>query len=1358
VNILFVNYGDFTTNSLNHIGGFANTLSARGHACIVAVPGNKTSISAIADPLFAPATYDEVLTREVRFLDGRPADVVHAWTPREGVRKFVVAYQRALEKPARLVVHLEDNETYLFEGYTGLKAESLASIDSATLDEWLVDGLPNPLRFRAFLALADGVTVITERLRELVPPSVPTQLLPPGVDLDVYRPLPADTALRADLGLTGGEKVIVLTGSNTFANEAEIRELYLAVALLNQRGTPTRLVRTGFNSPQFKETLPTSVAAHVIDLGFVEKAKLPRLLALADVLVQPGRPGRFNDYRLPSKLPEFLASGRPVILPPTNLALAMQDGREALLLRDGSPEEIAELAERVFADPALAARLGEAGRAFAAHHFDLARNSAALAAFYDTVSTGQSNTLWTKLTGTQGSDLALMPLLFRHELAAGAGAEQLAENLSVLIRHEETRHAELARRAAEADKLKALTEQHAKNLGETLAAERRQLALTKELSSQHIKNLERGLETAQGNHRQAEIRTAQLRLQLAETERVARERVDDAERRIAKLTTELTHAKAVIATRDFKIDRMQRSFSWRSTAWLRSLRRLLVDPFAPPPKQPPYSAPALEGSREHERVDSPGSAGRERVDAKSADPSTAPDAPRYHYTYNFDHPRNWRTSSNKLLILGWCFENEAAPIKGIRAHFCGEITEGIYGSKRLDVLASVGGKKQAEYCGIKLELKTTIGEHQLVLELQHEDGWHPFFSTTVHVGAPGDPGERTEYEKWCEQHEMLTPEDERAITAHIARFSQRPLISIVMPTYNSPEELLVKAIASVRAQVYPHWELCIADDCSTAPHVRRILEAEAAKEPRIKLTFRTENGHISRASNTALELATGDWVGLFDHDDVLHRMALYFVAAEIDAHPDAELIYTDEDKIDGEDRRFDPYFKPDWNPDLFHAQNYTSHLSVFRTARLREIGGFRAGFEGSQDWDLTLRAIERIEPNAIRHIPRVLYHWRAVPGSTALQLAEKSYPVDAAKRALLEHFQRKGEQIELKPVPGDHWRVKYRLPDTPPLVSLIIPTRNALKLTRQAVESIVTKTTYPNYEILIVDNNSDDPETLKWFDAVAGLVERGPGSTPPATPTAPVAGLAEPGRPSSTPATPHPPSTHADRQVRVKVLRFPGPFNYSAINNFAVTQAAGEVVGLLNNDIEVINPDWADELVSHALRPGIGAVGGMLYYPMDTVQHAGVVLGLGGVAGHPFKEFPRNDGGQKNRLRVAQNYSAVTAACLFIRKERYLEVGGLDEVSLAVAFNDVDLCCKLLTAGYRNVWTPFAELYHHESATRGVEDTPEKKARFQSEVETMMTRWAELLANDPAYNPNLTLVGEDFSPAYLPRLKKPWLI
>ncbi len=291
------------------------------------------------------------------------------------------------------------------------------------------------------------------------------------------------------------------------------------------------------------------------------------------------------------------------------------------------------------------------------------------------------------------------------------------------------------------------------------------------------------------------------------------------------------------------------------------------------------------------------------------------------------------------------------------------------------------------------------------------------------------------------------------------------------------------------------------------------------------------------------------------------------------------------------------------------------------------------------------------------------------------------------------------------------------MPSPSPLVSLIIPTRNALKLVRMAVESILKVTDYPNFEIIVVDNDSDDPETLAWLDQFAS------GANP-----------------------------------RVRVMRYRGKFNYSAINNTAVAESPGEIVGFLNSDVEAIDPGWLSEMVSQASRPGIGAVGAMLYYPVNTVQHAGVILGLGGVAGHPFKDFPRGDSGQKNRLRLVQNYSAVTAACLVIRKDRFLEVGGFNETQLAIAFNDVDLCCKLVAAGYRNLWTPFAELYHHESATRGADDTQEKRARFQAEIDYMMNRWGSFLMADPNYNPNLTLVGEDFSPAYLSRAQKAWMV
>ena len=1385
MNILFVNYGDYTTNSLNHIGGFANSLSAAGHACVVAVPTRKDTLSAIADPLFIPALYSEVLAQPSLFPNRRPADLIHAWTSREGVRRFVVAYQRAAASPAPLIVHLEDNEEHLIAAYARRPIAELRALPASELDGFVVDALPHPVRHRTMLRLADAATVIVEKLRDFVPEGVPATLLPPGVDGEQYRPQAPDPTLRASLGLDPAERVLVFTGSNTFANEPEMRELYLAVRLLNQRGVPTRLVRTGFNSPDFLAGLPSEVRSHVLDLGFVPKARLPQLLALADVLVQPGRPGPFNDYRLPSKLPEFLASGRPVLLPHTNIALGMSDGIEAEFLSSGTPEDIAERCQKLFADPDRARRMGAAGAAFARKHFDLTANTAALMRLYERTIEAGARPEWEAIRSSEATDLTAAATLLAHALRKGGqqppdakGFNDLAafaSDLAVLDRLEEERaaaertsgstsRAGLEQAAAEL----ALTKQHAGNLEKLLVAKQRHLKLSRQLSTQHIRNLEGEIERQRSDiadrerrHVDANVRLASLdgenaalrsdlkasqsrhneaRGRIDEIERMTRAQVEALNKEHAKLAARIAEMDGELNARDQKIRRMLRSLSWRMTAPLRDLERLIgrltgsqpadkaansAVASAERPIGPADSASVSNGGARAEPL--PGNAAAATASAPPPNASSLPpsaaipeacaggsSAQKKAYTFNFDHPRSWNTASNKLLILGWCYENAGAPIRGLRARLGEQVTEGTYGSKRLDVLAA-HGKSQAEYSGVKIDVRTFLGDHPLVVEVLHDDGWHAYFQTSVHVGKPGDPTELSEYEKWFRHHEALAEPDLAAIRSHIAALARRPLISVVMPVYNPPPELLEKAIQSVRNQLYPNWELCIADDASTNANVRPIIERHAAEEPRIRTLFRETNGHICAATNSALDLAGGAYIALFDHDDILHPTALYEVAVELEAHPNAQYIYSDEDKIDGEDRRFDPYFKPDWNPDLIHGQNYTSHLSVFDAALVRSLGGFRAGYEGSQDWDLILRAIERIEPKSIRHIPKILYHWRAVPGSTALQLAEKNYPVEAARRALTDHFSRRGEQVELVTVPGDHWRVKYPVPQPPPAVSLIIPTRNAAQLVKQAVASILSKTDYPNYEILIVDNGSDDPEALAYLEAACS------------------------------------------EDARVKVIPYNAPFNYSAINNHAVDRSSGEIIGLLNNDVEAINRDWLSEMVSQAARPGIGAVGAMLYYPLNTVQHAGVILGLGGVAGHPFKEFPRGDQGQKNRMRLVQNYSAVTAACLLIRKDRFLEVGGLNEKELAIAFNDVDLCCKLVKAGYRNLWTPYAEFYHHESATRGVDDTPEKKARFQSEIEYMMGTWSELLMNDPAYNPNLTLVGEDFSPAYLPRTRKPWL-
>lgn len=554
----------------------------------------------------------------------------------------------------------------------------------------------------------------------------------------------------------------------------------------------------------------------------------------------------------------------------------------------------------------------------------------------------------------------------------------------------------------------------------------------------------------------------------------------------------------------------------------------------------------------------------------------------------------------------------------------------------------------------------------------------------------------TSYDEWIEKCDFLSNDRIEAIRQKVAELDEPPLISVVMPTYNTPEHLLREAIESVRSQVYENWELCIADDCSTHAHVKNVLERYARDDQRIKVTVRERNGHISEATNSAFALASGTWIALMDHDDILRPHALAEVAFELASHPDAELIYSDEDKIDEDGKqRFDAYFKPDFSRELFRSQNYLNHLTVHRAENIRAVGGWRRGFEGSQDYDLNLRIIERIDAKRIRHIPKVLYHWRAVSGSTAVSGSEKSYAFTAGLRALEEHIERLALPAKVTPAPGTpFYRVQFDVPQPPPLVSLIIPTRDKLPLLRGCVTSIREKTTYENYEIIVVDNGSCEDETLDYLDRL-------------------------------------------DAEPWARVLRYDKPFNYSAINNYAVARANGSIVGLINNDIEVISPEWLTEMVSWASQPDIGCVGAKLYYANDTIQHAGVILGIGGVANHAHLHHPRTTPGYFGRAVVVSNYSAVTAACMLVRKALFEQVSGLDEQNLSVAFNDVDFCLKVRQAGYLNVWTPYAELYHFESVSRGKEDTPEKRGRFIREVAHMEKIWANELLKDPYHSPNL---------------------
>jgi GT2 family glycosyltransferase len=565
----------------------------------------------------------------------------------------------------------------------------------------------------------------------------------------------------------------------------------------------------------------------------------------------------------------------------------------------------------------------------------------------------------------------------------------------------------------------------------------------------------------------------------------------------------------------------------------------------------------------------------------------------------------------------------------------------------------------------------------------------------------------TSYRAWLDENDRFSPEERAFMLETAATWGDPPLISVVMPVHNTPARELEAAIRSVEAQIYGRWELCIADDASTDPNVRPVLEEASRRDPRIRVAYRAENGNISAASNTALALARGAYTALLDHDDVLPPHALFYVVREIMAHPDADLIYTDEDKIDQNGVRYDPHMKSDWNEELFLAQNYLNHLTVVRTEIARKAGGFRAGFEGSQDHDLILRVLDHTQPERIRHVPRVLYHWRNYQRSGAFSGKRLEEAVRARRRALEDYAERRGLDTEVLEGPFGFNRLKRRLPSRPPAVTVIVPTRDAATLTGVCARGILSNTDYPNLHLVILDNESREPETLALFDELR-------------------------------------------RDPRVTIRPYAGPFNFSAMNNAAVRETDAELVAFVNNDIEVIEPGWLTEMVTLALSDGVAAVGAKLLYPDDHVQHGGIILGvgglhgIGGVAGHSHLMTKRRHPGYFGRLVVPQYMSAVTAACMIVRRDAFLAVGGFDEADLAVAFNDVDLCLKLRRAGWLIGWTPYATLYHHESASRGLDTLPEKQERFNREVRVMLDRWGQTLRRDPYYNPNLSLVSGHF--------------
>ena len=571
-------------------------------------------------------------------------------------------------------------------------------------------------------------------------------------------------------------------------------------------------------------------------------------------------------------------------------------------------------------------------------------------------------------------------------------------------------------------------------------------------------------------------------------------------------------------------------------------------------------------------------------------------------------------------------------------------------------------------------------------------------------------------EFWIRLHERFEPEeipygpwyaayipDKETLEAQKKqKFAWSPLISIAVPAYQTPVEFLRQMIESLIAQTYGEWELCIANASPDNEEMQRVLADYSARDPRVRFHNLKENLGIAENTNRALAMAKGEFTGLLDHDDLLAPNALYEVVKALQEHPLADVLYTDEDKVTTElDEHFQPHLKPDFNLDLLRSNNYICHFFVVRKTIVDKVGGFRQEFDGAQDHDFIFRCVEEAS-GRVGHVPEIVYHWRTHKASTADNPASKMYAFDAGRRAIEAHLKRVGVEGEVSHTPDlGFFRVKYPVHGEP-LVSIIIPNKDEKESLQACIESIREKTEYQNYEILIIENNSTSEEIFHYYKELS-------------------------------------------RDPKIRLLRWKKEFNYSAINNYGVRHAKGDYLLFLNNDVTVITPGWIKEMLGVCQRREVGAVGVKLIYPDNTIQHAGCVIGIGGIAGHMFVDMPANRTGYLHKASILQDMSAVTAACMMMKRSAFEAAGGFTE-KLSVAFNDVDLCLKVRKAGSLIVYDPYVQLYHMESKTRGAEDSEAKVRRFQEEIEYMRCQWIDILKKgDPYYNKNLSLTKWNYS-------------
>jgi GT2 family glycosyltransferase len=667
--------------------------------------------------------------------------------------------------------------------------------------------------------------------------------------------------------------------------------------------------------------------------------------------------------------------------------------------------------------------------------------------------------------------------------------------------------------------------------------------------------------------------------------------------------------------------------------------------------------------------------------------------------------------SPDMTIVGWFVPPEASGIRGLRARQGEQLYVARRKHRRHDVWHRFPDHPFSLESGFAVVVRLQLGWNVIQLEFKEEVSrrWREFAVCRVWLSPWWPlkarvcrPACLSEYETWARLEHDPSALDLRAMRTTEAALADRPLLSVLMPTYNTPAKWLERAIESVRAQTYSNWELCIADDGSQSRQVRRTLRKFAARDPRIRITWRLRSGHICNASNSALENCRGVFTVLMDHDDELAPDALFHVAERIVHQPDVMMIFSDEDKIDESGVRSGPYFKPGWNYDLLLGENCVSHMGAFRTSLLREIGGFRPGFEGSQDWDLALRVVERVPREAVAHIPRVLYHWRILPQSTASSMDAKPYARVAARRAVEDHLARHhpGVRMEELPEPHDGWRLHWPLPASPPLVSIVVSSLEPLDDVRDAVETVERITTYANYEILVMDTG------LAYTPAELALRD------------------------------------WLSTRAKVRVINAAGLTGWSRLNNHAARESLGTVLLFLNPSLRPSSPDWLRELCSQACRAGVGAVGGQLLDLLGTIQHGGIVLGMNGSTGHLFRNWRPDANTIGGRPDLVREVTAVTGDCLAVMKSRFEEAGGFDEATLPDVHADLDLCLRLRSSGLRQVCTPFASLVFQSTRTACGRRARARRAAEVEQYSAVVRRWHLEKTVDPYFNPNLSLQTE----------------